>query len=274
MSKIRTNVQSLSGQRHMKKNSRVLESTSRNLSSGSRRASDDMASWAQSQALNSAVRSKGQASRNANDAVSIVQTANGSLREISQMIIRMKELAIQSASGTNGIGERDRIGREFHGLQKEIDRISRTTEFNGIKLFMGEEKKFTIHVDADENSKNKIEVDLSDLAQTVWALGISDVSVDSQMHAYHSLPKLDYALRSVNDSSAKLGSMQSRFTAAISKLGTDNNNLSKAKSKLSDADIAYETARNIKAKIQQEAQELTMKYVNFDKDVVLKLLES
>ena len=273
MTKIRTNVQSLSGQRHMKKNSSVLESTSRSLSSGSRRAGDDMASWAQAQAMNSAMRSKGQASRNANDAVSIVQVAHGALKEISVMVLRMKELAIQSASDQNGAGERDRIGQEFHGLQKEIDRIAKSTEFNGIKLFMGEEKKFTIHVDADKDSKNKLDVDLSDLAQTVWALGISDVRVDSKMQSHYSLPKLDYALRSVNESTAKLGAMESRFEAAISKLGTDNYNLGKAKSTLSDADIAAETAKNIKAKIQQKSQELTMKYANFDKDAVLKLLE-
>lgn len=273
MPKIRTNVQSLSGQRHMKKNSSVLESTSRSLSSGSRRAGDDMASWAQSQAMNSAVRSKGQASRNANDAVSIVQIASGAMTELNQMLIRMKELTIQSASETAGSGERNRLGQEVGQLKSEIDRIASTTEFNGMKLFLGDEKKYTIHVDANEDSKNKIEIDLSDLSQTVMALGISEVRVDDKMHAQLSLSMIDFALNSVNESNAKLSSMQKRFEAAISKLGTDSYNLGRAKSKMSDADIAHETAKNIKAQVQQKAQEMTMKYANFDKDAVLKLLE-
>lgn len=275
MTKIRTNVQSLSGQRHMKKNNRVLESTAKSLSSGSRitSASDDIASWAQGDGLNAQLRSKAQASRNANDAVSIVQIASGALGELSQMIIRARELAVQSASDSNDVGERMRLDREVQQVLKEIDRIANNTEFNGNKLFLGEQKKFTIHVDANKDSKNKLEVDLSDLSQTITALGIGTVRVTNQREARAAIPRLDYALNAVTESDAKLGAMQKRFEAAVSKLSTENYTLSGAKSRISDADVAVQTSKNIKASILSKAQQLTMKYANFDQDAIMKLIE-
>lgn len=276
LTKIRSNVNSLSNRKHLKETQDDIDQSSRKLSSGERitRASDDVASLSQSDKLKSTLRSKGQAHRNANDAISIVQVASGALTEMSSMILRMRELAVQSASDAYTTGDRHSLGMEFKGLTKEIDRIAKTTEYNGTKLFLGKEQKLEIHIDSGKDmKKNKVSLDLTDLAQTVWALGISDANIDSQLHAQTSLPKLDYALRSISESAAKLGAVQKRFESAASKLNNDKQTLGSANSKLKDADYALESAKMVSAKTQQDAQLMVTKYANFDQNVMLKLFE-
>jgi flagellin len=233
-----------------------------------------VAALSQSDKLKATIRSKGQASRNANDAISIVQVASGALKEMSSMVLRMRELAVQSASDVYTTGDRHRIGMEFRGLSKEIDRIAKVTEYNGTKLFLGKEKKLDIHIDSGSDmKKNKVSLDLSELAQTVWALGISDAKVDSQLHAQTSIPKLDYALRSLSESDAKLGAIHKRFESAVSKISSEKQSLGSAKSKLTDADYAEESAKYVAAKTQKDAQQMVIKYANFDQNVMLKLFE-
>lgn len=275
MSKIGTKVQSLKGQKHMKSNSRAMESSARNLSSGSRvnRPKDDIASWSQGAHLNANIRSKAQASRNASEAISIIQVAGGALEEMTNMITRIRELSVQSANGIYSNQERELFDKEVQQLKDGIDKIARATEFNGQKLLTGEDKTYSVQVDADKGSANTVSFSLVDLSQSIKALGIHDVSIDTQLRSKFSIIKLDFALKEIAQSSAKIGAIQSKFQAVVSKLSTDDTKLKGAKSKLTDADVAMETAKNIQNQATQKAQLMVQNFTNFDSEVTMRLLE-
>ncbi len=255
MAKI-ANTQALTITRQLGKTTRAQESSTRKLASGKRvnSASDDAASLGISAKLNATIRSRGQAHRNANDAISIVQTIEGSLKEINSSVVRIRELAIHSASDTVSNNERELMNLEVYQNLREIDRITESTEMFSQKLTEGEDKRLEIQVDKGSGKKDRIFIQLNNLAQSTLALGIDDVDIKSQRHAQHSLIKLDYALRAVGESVAKMGAMQSRFTTAISKLETDVINGKQANSRITDTDYAQETANNLKEKMKEDAQ--------------------
>jgi len=272
--KIKSSSHSLGVQRELKDSQKEVADSSLNLASGKRinKASDDAAGFSQAANSNADLRSKGQANRNANQAIGILQVGEGAINVMVNMVTRMRELAVQSASDTIGSGERYSLNLEVDRMKSEIHRISESTTYNGIKIFSGEERKLDFQIDSGNGKKDKIQLNLKDMAQSPYALGIFDVSVDSKLHANLSIYKLDSALSELEKSRAKLGSINNRITSVIDKLNTDQYNISTYKSKIEDADIAYEKSRNMKAQMQAKTQNFVASYVNLDPNAALKLL--
>lgn len=272
--KLRTNVQRLTLNRQMRDSAKKVQNSTSKLASGSRitRAGDDAAGAAISKNMEGKIASRDVATRNANDGISMVQIAEGALGEIKNSIIRMRELMIQSASDTVSSTERDSIDREITSAKVEIDRIAQSTTWNGNDLLTGKEKSFDVHVDTGTGHINKIKFDITDMAQTVWSLGIADISAETQRHAQHSLVKLDYAMRAVSESSAKLGALSSRFGSTINKLINDQINEKKAKSQIKDADVADESSQLLAEKLRQSAQQSVNATMKVSRGAALKLI--
>lgn len=270
------NTQSIQyGLRHSKLTNREINKSSRKLASGSRinSASDDAAGLGISNKLNASNISKQQAQRNANDGISILQVMGGSLETISSMMIRLRELTVASATDTNSDNEREIMQLESGQIINEIRRISQTTKYNGKKLFDGGEKKIDIQVDANSTNNDRFSIDISDLAQSPYALGISDVRIDTKLRAQLSMAKLDHAIGEVQQSRAKIGSLQSRLGSTINKLSTDYEMGKKTQSKIKDLDYAEETAKNVKNSFVQKAQTATMHQINSSGASFLKLFD-
>lgn len=273
--KIKSSSHSLSVQKEIKESQRDIADSSLNLASGKRinKASDDAAGLSQASISNATLKSKGQANRNANQAIGVLQVGEGAIGELVNMVTRMRELALQSASDTTGSGVRVSLNLEVNRLKAEIARIGETTSYNGMKIFSGEDRKLEFHIDSGSGKRNKIEFNLKDMAQSPYALGILDVSIDSKLHANLSIYKLDSALSELEKSRAKLGSINNRMSSVIDKLNTDQYNISNYKSKVEDADIAYEKSKNMKAQMQAKTQSFVASYVNIDPNAALKLLK-
>lgn len=260
--------------RETRKTTEELSDNSSKLASGSRinRSSDDAAGLSISEKLNASTRSKQQASRNAQDSLGVLEVMDGTLSGMSEMIVRMRELAIQAASDTVSDTERGMINLEVTGLLQELKRTAEGTEYLDNKLLKGDKKKLTVQVDKGNNEKDRISIELVDLAQTPLALGISDVKVDSQLRARLSLQKLDYAQGSLSKSRAKLGAMMSRMGSAINNLSMSVSQETTAKSRIKDLDYAQATAEQTAAKIRQSGQVSLAAQMNNQKGDVLKLI--
>lgn len=251
MSRIKDSTQAFKANRDMSLARRKIEKTAGQLASGERirRAGDDAAGMSIATNLRSDIRSKQQATRNANESIAIMQVMEGGIRSINDLVIRVRELAIHSASDTVSNQERSMLHKEAAGLISEISRISEVNQHNSQSLMQGEEKVLDIQVGDDNNSKSKLSFNLKDMAHTAYALGIYDVSLDTQHHANISLYKLDAALRETTKSLAKIGSFQSQIQHAISGLETHTYNTQSARSRIEDVDMAQASAENIKNKI-------------------------
>lgn len=273
--RINTNMQSLTAQRALKATKRNLDSNLRKLSSGERitRAADDAAGLAISEKLKSQIRSLRQAKRNADDGISLIQTAEGGLQEISNIIIRLRELSIQAASDTIGDTERGFSDAEFQQLKDELQRISLSSQFNGRQLLDGSGGLVEIQVGYNNNPFNdRIRYDGTDINATLESLGLSNESVSSKMGAQLSLDKLDTALVKVNAARANLGAIQNRLTSAIDNLGVTEENFSEANSRIRDVDIAAETADMTKNQILSQAGVSVLAQANQTPNAALKLL--
>ena len=270
--RIRTNATSLNAQGTLGKNNAALKNSMEKLSSGYRinKAADDAAGLAISSNLEAKIRSMGQAKRNANDGISMVQVAEGSMNEMSNILTRMRELATQSASDTISNNEREYTNREYVQLVDEIDRISNTTEFNGIKLLGGEDAngfdELSIHVgtgDGSEENTDRISLSLEAMkinAGDVLGLGKEDeigpqsAGDDfSSENAAEKLSVIDDALKTVASSRATLGSKQSRLNSTINNLSVAIENASTSKSRIKDVDFASETANMTQNRILTQA---------------------
>lgn len=273
--RINTNVQSIGAQRALGQTKRQLDSNLRKLSSGERitRAADDAAGLAISEKLKSQIRGLRQARRNADDGISLVQTAEGGLHEISNIIIRLRELAVQSASDTVGNTERQFSDIEFQQLKEEVSRISASAEFNGRKLLDGTAGLVEIQVGTQNNPFNdRIRYEGSDVSATLETLGIQMESVATKEGAQLSLSRLDDALVQVNGARAKLGALQNRLTSVIDNLGVTVENFSDANSRIRDVDVASETADLAKNNILNQAGVSVLSQANQAPNLALKLL--
>lgn len=273
--RINTNVMSIASQRALSNTTRNLNNNFRKLSSGERitRAADDAAGLAISEKLKSQIRSIQQAKRNAEDGVSLVQTAEGGLSEISNIIIRLRELAIQSASDTVGDTERGFSNIEFEQLKEEIERISKSSEFNGTKLLDGTAGVLDIQIGANNDPFNdRLRYDGSIINSTLESLGISNEGVATKGSAQLSLESLDNALVQVNGFRAELGALQNRLTSVSNNLGVTEENFSQANSRIRDADIAAETAELTKNQILNQAGVSVLSQANQAPNFALKLL--
>lgn len=273
--RINTNVQSISAQRMLKNNGLNLNNNLRKLSSGERitRASDDAAGLAISEKLKAQIRSIRQAKRNADDGISLIQTAEGGLNEVSNIIIRLRELAIQAASDTIGDTEREFSNIEFQQLKEEVQRISMSSEFNGRKLLDGTSGIVEIQIGINNDAFNdRLRYDGTNIQSTLESLGISGELVSSKEGAQMALSKLDDALVTVNGNRAELGALQNRLTSVIQTLGITDENFSEANSRIRDVDVASETAEMTKNQILTQAGTSVLAQANQAPNFALKLL--
>jgi len=273
--RINTNVASLSAQRSLGTNNRNSESTLSKLSSGSRitKASDDAAGLAISEKLKARISSTDQANRNANDGISMVQTAEGGLDEISSMLTRLRELSVQSASDTVGDTERGFTDMEYQNLKQEIERISQVTEFNGTKLLSGEGDKLDFQIGVNNNEfQDRISYDTSAQNAGIDGLGISDMSVSSKEGAQGSLETIDSAIEKVSGQRSSLGAIQNRLISTSNNLEVTNENLSAANSRIRDVDYAKASAENAKNGILNQAGTAVLAQANQNGQNALRLI--
>ncbi|GAB3504996.1 flagellin domain-containing protein [Pseudoxanthomonas daejeonensis] len=250
---INTNVMSLNAQRNLSTNSASLATTIQRLSSGLRinSAKDDAAGLAISQRMTTQVRGMDVAARNANDGISLAQTAEGALSSIGDNMQRIRELAVQAANGTNSAEDRSALQKEVKQLSDEITRVKDNSNFNGTKLLNGSTTSFTIQVGADAGADNQIAISTVDMSATATAVAALDIS--SASGATAALTAIDTQLQSVNTARADLGAIQNRFSSVISNLQTSSENLSAARSRIQDTDYAKETAELTRTQILQQA---------------------
>jgi flagellin len=246
------------------------------LSSGQRitEAGDDAAGLSISENLRSQIRSMGQAERNANDGISFAQVAEGGLTEVGNMLVRMRELAVQAGSDTIGDKERGYINTEIQSLVQEVDRIASTTNFNGTQLLNGQSSKDALDIQVGirnmESDRLKFNVNQNDVrASTLGIDGLDYKSIDS---ARDALDKVDSAMDKVFGSRATLGAMQNKLHATIGNIGIAKENLSNARSRIADADIAAETSELVRGNILQSAGISVLAQANSAPMAALKLL--
>jgi flagellin len=273
--RINTNVASAQAQGSLSKVNKESQESFAKLSSGSRitKAADDAAGLAISEKLKAEIRSAQQANRNANDAVSMVQVAEGGLNEASNILVRMRELSVQSASDTVGDSERGMADLEYQQLKQEMDRISQVTEFNGTKLLdgSGDKKEFQIGTGGDE-FKDRISLDSASLNSSLGSMGVEGISVSSKEGARESLSSLDGAIEKVSGQRAMLGSLQNRLTSTSNNLQVYTENMSSANSRIRDVDYAEETAKQARNQILTAAGTSVLAQANVSGQNALKLI--
>ena len=270
---INTNVMSLNAQRNLSTNSASLATTIQRLSSGLRinSAKDDAAGLAIAQRMTTQVRGMDVAARNANDGISLAQTAEGALSSIGENMQRIRELAVQAANGTNSAEDRAALQKEVTQLSDEITRVKNNSSFNGTKLLDGSTASFTIQVGADAGSDNQIDISTVDMTATATAVAALDIS--SASGATAALTAIDTQLQTVNTARADLGAIQNRFSSVISNLQNSSENLSAARSRIQDTDYAKETAELTRTQILQQAGTAMLAQAKSVPQNVLSLLQ-
>lgn len=273
--RISTNVASLNAQRNLVNTNRAMDQSLARLSSGYRinQAADDAAGLAISENLKGQIRGLGQANRNAQDGVSLVQIAEGGLNEVSAMLIRLRELAIQASSDTIGDIERKFLDVEYQQLKSEMQRISEVTSFNGYDLLNGTGGVIDIQVGVQNDPfKDRISFNTSAANATLEALGLTAESVATKEQAQISINAVDVGMISVNAMRANFGAMQNRLQSTINNLNIAHENLSAANSRIRDSDIAAESAELTRNSILTQAGVSVLSQANSIQQVALKLL--
>ncbi len=255
--RINTNVPSLVAQRNLRTTRGSLDRTLERLSSGSRinHAGDDAAGLAISESLRANIRGLGQAERNAQDGVSLVQIAEGAMAEVSNILIRMRELGVQAASDTVGQEERKFLDVEFQQLMSEIDRIAASTEYNRVPLLNGTSTTFEVQVGTRNNPLvDRIQLfDPHAADVNVVSLGLNLSAVGDKSSAQNTLSSIDRALQSVTSIRAEFGAMQNRLQSIINNIMISRENLSAANSRIRDADLAEEATELTKNNILMQS---------------------
>jgi len=273
--RINTNVQSLIAQRTLSKANEMQKDSLERMSSGSRinKAADDAAGLAISENMRATIRSLGADGRNANDGVSMIQTAEGGMNEVGNILVRFRELAIQASSDTIGDRERGFLDKEVQALKKELDRISSATEFNGHKLLNGEGEayEFQVGVRNDPNS-DRIVFSTEHLNSSASGLGVDGMTVATKDEARDNLDVIDEALKRTVESRAELGALQNRLTSTISNIQIYTENLSTANSRIRDTDVAAESSNLTKANILNQAGVAVLSQANQSSSLALRLL--
>ena len=272
---VNSNLASLNAQRNLRKTERSLATAMTRLSSGLRinEASDDAAGLAISEKLRAQVRGLAQAQRNANDGISLIQTAEGALNESSDMLIRIRELAVQASNGTLGTSERNAINDEFTALRAEIDRIASVTEFNGQKLIDGSlSTGLSFQVGLNNNATtDRITVSVSSSVAT--ALGLSTaMTLSTATGAQASLGIIDSAISTVSTRRGDLGAIQNRLYSTINNLAAAHENLSAANSRIRDTDVASESASLMRSQILMQSGIAVLAQANQLPSLALSLL--
>lgn len=273
--RITTNVASLNAQRTMTSSQREIQKSFAQLSSGSRitKAADDAAGLGISESLKSQIRSLSQASRNANDGISMVQVAEGGLNEVSNILTRMRELGIQAASDTVGDQERGYINKEVVQIKDELQRIAKTTRFGTTNLLDGTGSKFDIQVGINNNSfEDRVSFDSSVLNATASELGVDGMDFTSKGGAQDALMTVDKAQTQVAGYRANLGALQNRFQSTVENLGVQHENLSAANSRIRDTDIAQATSEAARNNVLLQASSSVLSQANQIPSLALKMI--
>jgi flagellin len=274
--RINTNTASLNAQRNLMGTKLGLDKSLEKLSSGFRinRAGDDAAGLAISENLKAQIRGLKQASRNAQDGVSLVQVAEGSLNEISSIMIRLRELAVQAASDTIGPVERQFLNVEYDQLISETDRIADGTEFNGTQLLSGTGSILDFQVGTrNDPNIDRLSFDASKADANAAALGVNLTSVADKASAQNSLTAIDQAIVSVSAMRADFGAIQNRLQSTISNLAVSVENMAAANSRIRDVDVAEETAELTRNNILLNAGTSVLAQANQTAQTALTLLE-
>jgi flagellin len=304
--RVRTNVQSLIAQRHMMISGEELAKSTERLASGYRinKGADDAAGYAIAEVLRADIRALGQARRNANDGVSLIEVAEGGLHEINNIMVRLRELSVQAASDTIGQRERGYLNQEFFALKDEIDRIALSTEFNGTRLLTGQHevpeemrryhnysplevqvgKDYYLNADSLENPNptNIIRIDMSRLnaftdGEGSLMLGNTaneqGTRIDTKQNAQLTINKIADAMQQVAQYRASLGAIQNRLEKTDKAIALQVEALSTAKSRIKDVDFASETANMTQEKILQQAGAAVLAQANAQPEIALKLLQ-
>jgi len=289
MSVINTNYLSLVSQNNLRSSQSALGSAIERLSSGLRinNAKDDAAGQAISNRMTAQIRGMTQAARNANDGISLVQTAEGNLKEINTNLQRIRELAVQAANDTNTADDRTSIQVEIKQRLGEIDRIAKSASFNGTALLSSDDKSLNFQVGAGTSTdKNVISIGKDSLINaTTTSLGIDGVDVtkaataptppdtgDAKSASHTAIDAIDKALKSVDTARSNLGALQNRFESTINNLNNTINNLSASRSRIEDADYAVEVSNMTRAQILQQAGTSVLAQANQVPQTVLSLL--
>lgn len=273
--RVATNMSAINAHRTMGKNNLNIQSSFEKLASGSRinKAADDAAGLAISEGLKAQIRSASQAKRNTNDAISLVQTAEGGLNEIGNIIVRLRELGIQAASDTVGSDERSFINAEVNQLKEEMQRIADTTKWGTTNLLDGSTPQFDFQVGIfNSDSADRISWDGSANVATIDALGLTGIDFSDKLGAQTGLEELDVAQTEVNRIRANIGAVQNRFASTVSNLSSMEENLSAANSRIRDTDIAAETANLTSNQILMQANTATLAQANQKNQLALQLL--
>jgi flagellin len=272
--RVNSNIASLNAQRSLSQTTDRLQANYRRLSTGLRisTASDDAAGLAISERFRGQIRSTGQAIRNAQDGISLTQTGEGALNEVSSILIRMRELSIQAANGTVSSADRSTLNEEFGDLIDEIDRIAKSTTFNGVSLLDGTGSTITFQVGVGTTvGVDSIQLSTSDtLAST---LGLSSLDIGSTGNPTLAIAALDLAVNSVSRVRGQFGAAQNRLTTTIANLQIQSENLSAAESRIRDVDVAVETASLTRNSILQQAAISILSQANTQPQAALQLLQ-
>lgn len=276
--RIATNVSSLTAQRHLRNTRRLLDQSLERLSSGYRinKAGDDAAGLAISEKLRAKVHGMVQAKRNANDGVSLIQVAEGGLNEVQNILVRLRELGVQSASDTIGKKERRYLNEEYSSLKEELDRIANSTEFNGTYLLDGTGGSLDFQVNTGGNNLlgvDRISFDAFKLDVNADKLGLDELGVDTKFNAQRSLSAIDSAIEEVSSVRGELGAIENRLVSTVKNISISVENLNAAKSRIKDADLADETAEMTKQNILMQAGISVLSQANNVPKLALSLLQ-
>jgi flagellin len=270
--RIHTNVPSLIAQRALGQVNDRLAHRYRRRATGLRitGAADDAAGLAIAERLRAQVRSFDQARRNAADGVSLVQTGEAALGEVGNLLLRLRELAVQASNGSQSDRDRQTLDDEFAELTWEIDRIARATEFNGIKLLDGSSSSVSLQIGIGVASSDSLAAALAPMLAT--SLGLDVLGVTNVANAATAMTAIDAAIDQVSRSRGRFGALQNRLESTIRYLGVQGENLSAAESRIRDADLAHETAQMARDQILQQVAISMLAQANSQPNLVLRLL--
>ena len=273
--RVTTNIAAMNAQRNLVGSQRQINDSMAKLASGSRinKAADDAAGLAISEGLKAQIRSGVQAQRNANDGISMVQTAEGGLNEIGNIVVRLRELGIQAASDTVGETERGMLNKEVVQLKSEVQRIASVTTWGTTKLLDGSSPKFDFQVGLFNNAEeDRISFNAGENVATLDALGLSGIDFSSKEGAQDALGMLDAAQNTVSGTRANLGALQNRLTSTVDNLGVAVENMSAANSRIRDTDVAMASSEMTRNNILLQAGTSTLAQANQSNQLALKLI--
>lgn len=273
--RVSTNIGAINAQRSLASSQMNINKSLGQLASGSRIniAADDAAGLAISEGLKAQIRSARQANRNANDGISMVQTAEGGLNEIGNIVVRLRELGIQAASDTVGATERSFVNTEVQQLKNEIQRIASVTTWGTTKLLDGSTPTFDYQVGLYNNSfEDRISFNASENVATLDALGLTGIDYTTKEGAQQALAVLDSGQTSVNRMRANLGALQNRLQSTVANLAVSEENMSAANSRVRDTDVAVASSELARNNIMLQASTATLAQANQSAGLALKLI--